>query len=606
MMKKKENLVVRLFLATFVMAILFFAWADSSQAVGGNAAPGRGAQEGGYDWAPGRLLVQPRAGAPAEALDAIFAEHGADIEDIISEVNTIVLRVPDHALEAIERALSRNPRFKSVSKDYLRYQHSTTPNDYWYIGQWHLPKIQASEAWGITVGEDNVVIAVVDGGIAAVPDLAQKLLQGINIIEGGTDTTGGSGHGTAVAGVSAAITNNSIGVAGIAWLNKILPVKVYTSTGSTTCSAITKGIVWAADNGAKIINMSFGGPSECNGEKSAVDYAWGKGAVLVASAGNDSSTTPNYPAAYSNVMGVASTDPDDSLSFFSNYGSWLSIAAPGRYLVTTLSNGGYAGFSGTSAAAPVVSGIAGLVLSTNPALSNSQVKSIIEKNADDLGAPGFDVYYGWGRVNAYKAVLAAIGTAPPPSDTTPPTEAITSPANGATVSGNITVSVSASDNVGVTRVELYLDGVLFATDSTAAYSFAWDTTQSSNGTHTLQAIAYDAASNSEASNIVSIIVNNSVTDATPPSVAIISPINNSTVSKMTKIKVKASDNVQVQQVEVYIDGSMIGSAICSASSCSPSLNWNTNGVSRGMHILSADAYDATGNRGVSSPVNVYK
>jgi len=605
-MKKKENLVVRLFLATFVMAILFFAWGDSSQAVGGNAAPGRGAQEGGYDWAPGRLLVQPRAGVPAEALDAIFAEHGADIEDIISEVNTIVLRVSDHALEAIERALSRNPRFKSVSKDYLRYLYTTTPNDYWYPGEWHLQKIQAPQAWDITVGDANVVIAVVDTGVTAVADLAPKLLPGANIVEGGSDTSDAGNHGTPVAGIIAASTNNGIGVAGITWLNNILPVKVYTSTGSTTCSAITKSIVWAADNGAKIINMSFGGPSECSGEKSAVDYAWGKGAVLVAAAGNDSSTTPNYPAAYSNVMAVAATNGYDELASFSNYGSWLSVVAPGGGIYTTYSNGGYATAAGTSAAAPVVSGIAGLVMSANPVLSNSQVKSIIEQNSDDLGTPGYDIYYGWGRVNAYKAVLAALGAAPPPSDTTPPTEAITSPANGATVSGSITVGVSASDNVGVSRVELYIDGVLFATDTTVSYSFAWDTTQSSDGTHTLQAVAYDAASNSEASNIVSIIVNNSVTDATPPSVTIGFPTNGSTVSKMAKIKVKASDNVQMQQVEVYIDGSMIGSAICSASSCSPSFNWNTNGVSRGMHILSADAYDATGNRGVSSPVNVYK
>jgi subtilisin family serine protease len=594
-MKKKENFGLRLLSAIFVVSILFIAWSGNTWAGNGN-----------NDWMPDQLLVQPRAGAPPEVLSTIFAEHGADILDFIPQVNTIVLRVPPDKIETVQNALSRSPHFKSISKDYLRYQHSTTPNDYWYIGQWHLPKIQASEAWGITVGEENVVIAVVDGGIAAVPDLAQKLLQGINIIEGGTDTTGGSGHGTAVAGVSAAITNNSIGVASIAWLNKILPVKVYSATGSTTCSAITKGIVWAADHGAKVINMSFGGPSPCNGDKSAVDYAWGKGAVLVASAGNDSSTTPNYPAAYSNVMAVAATDPNDSLSSFSSYGSWLSVAAPGNYIVTTLSNGFYAGFSGTSAAAPVVSGIAGLVLSANPALSNSQVKSIIEKNADDLGAPGFDIYYGWGRVNAYKAVLAAIGTAPPPPDTTPPTASIASPANGATISGSITVSVSASDNAGVTQVELYIDGVLFATDTTVPYSFAWDTTKTSDGIHTLQAVAYDAAGNSTASYTVSVTVNNFVSDTIPPSVAISIPTNGSTLSKVTKIKVKTSDNVQVQQVGVYLDGSRIGSAICSASSCSPSFNWNTSKISKGMHGLSADAYDATGNRGVSSSVTVYK
>src|SRR5262249_30516093 len=244
---------------------------------------------------------------------------------------------------------------------HLRYLQATTPNDYWYPGQWHLPKIGAPQAWDFTVGNPNVVIAIIDGGAAAVPDLTPKLLPGINIIEGGTDTTGDEGHGTAVSGIAAAATNNSIGVAGVAWLSNILPVRVY-SAGATTCSAITSGIVWAADHGARVINMSFGGPSQCSGEKSAIDYAWGKGAVLVAAAGNEGSSTPDYPAAYSNVMAVASTEPDDSHTPSSNYGSWLSVAAPGANLWTTYRNGGYSGFSGTSAATPVVSGVAALVL----------------------------------------------------------------------------------------------------------------------------------------------------------------------------------------------------------------------------------------------------
>jgi len=594
-MKKEENFGLRLLPTIFVVSILFVVVTGSTWAGNGNS-----------DWVPDQLVVQPRAGAHPEVLSGIFKEHGADIRDFIPQVNTMVLHVPPDRLETVQDALSRSPHFKSVSKDYLRYLYSTIPNDYWYPGEWHLQKIQAPQAWDFTVGDANVVIAVVDDGAAAVPDLVQKLLTGINIIDGGTYTTGDGGHGTAVTGIIAASTNNGIGVAGITWLNKILPVKVYNSaTGYITCSAAAQGIVWAADHGAKVINMSFGG-SECSVEKSAVDYAWGKGAVLVAAAGNDANSTPNYPAAYSNVIAVASTDPNDSLSSFSSYGSWLSVSAPGGNIVTTYSNGGYAGFSGTSAAAPVVSGIAGLVMSANPVLSNSQVKSIIEKNADDLGSPGFDNYYGWGRVNAYKAVLAALCAAPPPLDIIPPTASVTFPANSNTVSGSIAVSVSASDNAGVTQVELYIDGVLFATDSTVPYSFAWDTTQTSDGTHTLQALAYDAAGNSKASNSVSVTVNNFVSDTTPPSVAIVLPTNGITVSKTAKIKVKAGDNVQVQQVGIYVDGSRIGSAICSASSCSPSFNWNTSKISKGMHTLSADASDSAGNISMSSSVTVYK
>jgi subtilisin family serine protease len=557
------------------------------------------------DWEPGQLLVQPKAGVADQVLATVFASHNARALDHIPQVDTFVLGVPPDQLETVELSLSRSPHFRSVSRNYLRYLQAATPNDYWYPGQWHLPKIQAPDAWSITVGNADVVIAVVDGGAAAVPDLLPKLLPGINIIEGGTDTSDGGGHGTAVSGVAAAATGNSIGVAGVAWLNNILPVKVYTSTGTTTCSAITNGIVWAADHNADIVNMSFGGPSPCSAEKSAVDYAWSKGAVLVAAAGNDAVNTPYYPAAYSNVIAVASTDADDTLSSFSNYGSWLSVAAPGRNLWTTYANGSYSGFSGTSAAAPVVSGIAGLVRSANPALSNSQVKAIIEQTADDLGAPGFDPVYGWGRVNAYKAVLAAVGT-PPPPDSTPPSTSITSPSSGATVSGTTTVSVSASDNVGVTAVGLYLDGALLATDTSPPFSFVWDTTAVNDGTHSLQALASDAAGNSATSTVVSVMVNNGVAVTTPPTVAITSPADGSTVSKTVKINVSAVDAVQLQRVEAYVDGKMLSSASCVASTCTASFSWNTSkGVAKGMHTISASAYDTAGHKG-SASATVYK
>jgi thermitase len=568
--------------------------------------PGLAQSGSAQDWEPGELLVQPRAGVPETVLDRIFADQGAQVLLRIPEVDTIVLGVPPARLETIERALSQNPHLKSVGRNYRRYLQATTPDDYWYPGQWHLPKINAPAAWDISVGRADVVIAIVDGGAAAVPDLAPKLLPGINIIEGGTDTSDGGGHGTAVSGVAAAVTDNATGVAGVAWLNPILPVKVYTSTGTTTCSAIISGLTWAADHGAAVINMSFGGPSPCSGEQSAVDYAWGKGAVLVGAAGNDGTSTPTYPAAYGNVVAVASTDADDALSSFSNYGSWLSVAAPGRNLWTTYANGSYSGFSGTSAATAVVSGLAALVRSANPALSNAQVKEILEDTADDLGAPGFDATYGYGRVNAYRAVLAAAGTPPPPADTTPPSAAITAPAPGATVSGTATVNVSATDDVGVAAVGLYLDGALLASDTTAPFAFAWDTTTSGNGTHTLQAVASDAAGNTGTSTSVSVTVSNAGPDTTPPTVAITSPPNGSTVSKTVKITVSAADGVQVRRVEASVDGKLLGSASCAASACTATFRWNTSkGVAKGPHTITATASDAAGNKSSVSAV-VYK
>src|SRR5258707_11642603 len=143
-----------------------------------------------------------------------------------------------------------------------------------------------------------------------------------------TDSSDSMNRGTGVAGAAAASSNNSIGVTGVAWLNDILPVKIFNSTGTTTCSAVDNGIIWAADHGASVINMSFSGTSECSGEASAVSYAWNKGAVLVAAAGNSSSSTANYPAAYANVLGVSATSSSDLFLSSSNFGNWVSVAAP--------------------------------------------------------------------------------------------------------------------------------------------------------------------------------------------------------------------------------------------------------------------------------------
>jgi Subtilase family/Bacterial Ig domain len=560
----------------------------------------------GNDVAGDHLLVQLRGGVPQDVAERIFANRGAQVADFLPQINTYVLQVAPGDRKALQAEFSHSAYFKSVGQDHYRYLQSVTPNDYWYPGQWHLQKIQAAQAWGITTGDSSVIIAVIDSGASPVSDLGAKLLPGVNLIDGGTDTSDGLNHGTPVAGLAAAITNNTLGVAGVAWMNKILPIKVYNSSGVTTCSAIASGITWAADHGARVINMSFSGTSQCTGEQSAIDYAWSKGAVLVAAAGNSSSSTPEYPAAYNNVIGVTATLQDDSLASFSDYGSWVSLAAPGCSLYTTYNSGSYAAACGTSMAAPVVSGVAGLVIAANPSLTNTQVTSLILQNADDLGTTGFDNYFGWGRVNAYRAVSAAAGVSSPPPDTTPPSASITSPAAGTTVAGTITVDVSASDNVGVAKVELYLDGALIGTDSSTPYSFAWDTTTSSAGIHTMQAVAYDGAGNSASSSTVSVTVSNGSADTNPPTVSVVSPTAGSTVSGMVTISTSAQDDAMVQQVQVFLDGSLMASASCSSSSCAPKFKWNTRKAAKGVHTLSAKAIDSAGYVGLSGSISVYR
>jgi thermitase len=660
-----DRRIYRHLVIAMVVAIACIAPGAQSFAAGPrwvHDATAAGVAQAGDDWVADQLVVQARGGVSDEWAARVFAKHGASIIQSIPAVHTYVVSVPAGKLDAVRGALARAPQFKSVSKNFAR-RLQMTPNDYWYPGEWHLPIIQAPEAWDITIGNPNVVIAIVDSGVSPVADLASKLLPGANLIDS-TGTSDALNHGTGVAGVAAASSNNSIGVASVAWLNNILPVKIFNSTGTTTCSAVDNGIIWAADNGASVINMSFSGTSECSGESSAISYAWNKGAVLVAAAGNSSSSTPNYPAAYTNVLAVSATSSSDQFLSSSDFGNWISVAAPGCGIYTTLNTGGYGGSCGTSVAAPVVSGVAALVMSANLGLTNAQVNSIIEQSADDLGTPGYDEYYGWGRVNAYKAVLAATGTAPPPPDTTPPTASITSPSAGATVSGTTTIDVAASDNVGVTKVQLYVDGTSIGIDTSSPFSFAWDTTQASNGSHSLQAIAYDAAGNQGTSAVVGVTVSNPVATPTPtstpartatptpttvatltptptptaaptrtatatatptrtatptatptatatpaptaPSVEVMSPSNGSVVSGTVRIQVSANDSTSLTQVQTFVDGKLLSSSACSSSSCSGSFSWNTKKVAKGTHSITASASAANGMTGTSAAVTVTK
>jgi len=345
--------------------------------------------------------------------------------------------------------------------------------------------------------------------------------------------------------------------------------------------------------------LSYGGTSASSTLQNAVDYAWNKGAIVVASAGNSANTTPNYPAACDKALAISATTSTDTMASFSSYGTWVDLSAPGSGIYTTVRGGGYGSVSGTSFSAPITAGVAALVISMNPSLTNAQVVEILKANADDLGAAGFDPSFGDGRVNAERSVLAAL-QAPTWSDLTPPTAAVTSPGSGATVSGRVTVQSSASDDVGVAQVELYLDGLPYASTATAPYSFLWDTTADAGGAHYLETLARDAAGNEGWSARVNVSVNN-VPDTTPPTAAITAPANGSMVGRKATVTVKASDNVGVVRTELYIDGALKANA----ASGSLSYAWNTSKITAGAHSLSTKAFDAAGLVGTAS-ITVYK
>ena len=450
---------------------------------------------------PGELLLMTDDDAEDEDVQDIISAHGASLITSMPQIGVHHIAVPPEAIDAVANALANNPRIKFVEKNFIA-ESVLVPNDPGYASQWHLPRISAPGAWDISKGSSSVSIAVIDSGVDPThPDLAAKLTPGYNFLGGNTDTHDVYGHGTAVAGTAAALTDDGIGVAALAWNNSIMPLVVLNSSNVATYADMASAINYAADHGAKVINLSLGGTSSSSTLQNAVNYAWSKGAVIVAAAGNNSSSANFYPASLVNVMAVSATDGNDNLASFSNFGSWIAVAAPGTTIYTTNNGGGYGTWQGTSFSAPQVSALAALIFSRNGTLSNQQVVDLIKSNADDLGAAGFDPSYGNGRINAYRALAATPLAAQQPSDTTAPTVQLTS----AVYDGSrwLTANVSASDTQnGVAKVELYIDNILKSTLTAAPWSFKVNVRTLAKGTHSVQAKAYDGAGNSALSNIL--------------------------------------------------------------------------------------------------------
>lgn len=560
----------------------------------------------GNDHVTGRLLAQPRLGANSADVSVALAKAGARLEKTIGRINVHVLKVPEPALDQVSAALMKTGMFTFVEPDHLLRGSSTvSPNDPSFPSQWHLTAIQTPDAWGVTQGSSSVIVAVIDSGADWThPDLASKLVPGWNFLTGTSNTqdSGGDyGHGTAVSGSAAAATNNGVGISGVGWATMVMPLEVLDSSGSASYSNLASAINYAADHGARVINVSLCGSSSSSTLQSAIDYAWNKGSVIFAAAGNNANSTPVYPAAANNVVSVSATDVNGTFASFSSYGSWVDISAPGNNILTTMNGGSYGTWYGTSFSSPIVSGVAALVLSLKPGMSNAALVSLLEQNADDLGAPGWDQYYGYGQVNAYKAVLAA-GTAT--SDTTKPSVSIGSPANGATVARTIQIQGTATDNVGITTIQFYVDTQVVATASASPFSFSWNTLNAANGAHTLNVTASDAAGNL-GSATVSVNVNNPVvSDVTPPFVTIVSPITGASVSKVganVQITATATDNVAVSQVSFYIDNVVK----CTDTSAPYTCNWNTKKAASGAHTLKVTAWD-TSNNASSASETVYK
>ncbi|MEO7994241.1 MAG: S8 family serine peptidase [bacterium] len=361
------------------------------------------------DITPGQILVKFRAGTSAADEAAIHTQLGGTVLSTISGINVRVVAVP---LGTELGHVARYAGAKVVEfaePDYI-YKAFATPNDTSFGSMWGMTKISAPAAWDVTHGANTVKVADLDTGIDLNHgDVASKVVLTKNFTGTGTSVQDGHGHGTHTAGTIAAVTNNAKGVAGVGYDTALLIGKVLSNSGSGSTSWIASGITWAADNGAKVISMSLGGSAGSSSMSSAITYAWNKGVVVVAAAGNSNTSAASYPAYYTNCIAVAATDSSDRRASFSNYGTWVDVSAPGVSILSTYprssgsSTDRYAYMSGTSMACPHVAGLAALVWATPYGTSAAAVRARIEGQVDPTVAEsGHPI--GTGRINARKAV----------------------------------------------------------------------------------------------------------------------------------------------------------------------------------------------------------
>ena len=385
---------------------------------------------------PNQVIVKFKKDAPAgsraQTMSAMGATEPAKAMALPGYYVVTISAVNKDSVPNTVAALAKDPNVETAQPNYYRYSDAT-PNDTYYPYQWNFPKIQMPAAWDVTAGS-GITVAIVDTGIAyenygqyqIAPDLVgATFVLPWNFINNTGHANDDNSHGTHVAGTIAQVTNNNQGCAGVAYLARVMPLKALNSDGVGQDDWVANAIVYAADNGARVINLSLGAESPSLVLEDAVNYAHGKGAVVVAAAGNAGLGSLYYPAGYPNVIAVGAVRYDETKASYSNYGTGLSVVAPGGDLSVDQNNDGFPDgilqntfdpntkvpsafgywfFQGTSMAAPHVSGVAALILANGSAMTPDQVRLAIQQTAKDLGQPGWDPLYGYGLVQAFAAI----------------------------------------------------------------------------------------------------------------------------------------------------------------------------------------------------------
>ena len=506
---------------------------------------------------------------PKGIADALSAQ----VDRVLLSGDAFVLRIAGNpkALAAVARVL---PGVRSAEPNWVRVLHShptdlPKPNDTDFPLKWDLfndgslfdgsdtPTHGADINWldAYDALRDRsftaTMIAILDTGIdASHPDLNEKLVPGWDFISNDSNPQDGFGHGTHVAGIAAAETNNGIGTAGVGFTAevKIMPIKVCDDSGQCPSDAIANGITFAAANGAKVINMSFGGSEISPVEQTAINNAHSAGVLIVASAGNSNVATPNFPAAYEPVMAIAATDWDDGKASYSNFGAdWVDLAAPGGdmgtyddpegiystmptynvFLTSCRAMGllspcydlNYDQLAGTSMAAPQVAGAAALLFAIN-AGSNIDIRSLLQNNAEAVSGTG--TQWANGRLDIGAAVAAVSGP-----DVTAPTVTSTSPANGATgvaIAANVWVTFSEPMNQATAQAAFALSPSVEGTFSWSGNTMTFDPTGLTKGTvytATVNTTATDVAGNALAAEVSWLFTTTNVTTVTASPAAVV-------------------------------------------------------------------------------------
>jgi thermitase len=378
------------------------------------AQPNADGGNGGSPYVAGELLVLYEPGTSAQTERAVVrGSGGRTLEDFSGKVRLVSFpgirreepgKTRARDLKRELRDLRDEPRVEAADYNYIR-EASFVPNDpkFGDPGQWGLKKAAFPRAWDRARGR-GAKIAIVDSGVYQNhPDIG-KIVAQKDFVSGDAVANDPYGHGTHVAGIAAALTDNGRGVAGGCPACKLLVARVIDSFGNATDSDVVAAINWSVNNGADVVNLSLGGPQRSSVLEDTIDkaYANGNGAVVVAAAGNEGTNTKQYPAAYRKVIAVSATNENDRIARFSSRGGWVDLAAPGTGILSTRTGGGYDLESGTSESTPFVSALAGLLASRGK--TAAEIRKRMQSTATDLGPAGDDPYYGHGRINANRAV----------------------------------------------------------------------------------------------------------------------------------------------------------------------------------------------------------